>query len=196
MAIRQYSTYFSCLHDEPTEYGRLGRGSHYSVMRSVEWLDVCRIPLSKPQVHDFAVIWDEDHDERVIEAVERIYMAGLLSPIQFIGERKGMLTVMVAARFRFAVSEADFKTYTNAIQEICKSVDGDYWSVDVGMFDRSPCWPPHQTDIQGLISDNEYRVVTYLRTIDILWNLGTREYVRPAPSQWTPPPIPVPVSAS
>src|SRR5688572_1906398 len=79
-----YSKLFACLYDEPAPVGNLGRGTHYSVMRSVEWLDVVRRPLPLPEIHDFAVIWDEDHDSRVIEAVERIYMAGLLSPIQFI----------------------------------------------------------------------------------------------------------------
>ena len=47
-ATPQYSTLFSCLYDEPDPVGQLGRGTHYSVMRSVEWLDVTRRPLALP----------------------------------------------------------------------------------------------------------------------------------------------------
>ena len=84
-----YSTLFCCLYNESAPIGSIGRGCHYSVFRSVEWLDVTRSPLELPEMHDFAVIWDEDHDTRVINVIERIYLSGLLSPIQFVGERKG-----------------------------------------------------------------------------------------------------------
>ncbi|WP_253073410.1 hypothetical protein [Sodalis ligni] len=102
--IHQYSTLLSCLYDEQQPIGNLGRGTHYSIFRTVEWLDVNRTPVNLPQLHDFSVIWDEDHDERVINVIENIYMAGLLSPIQFIGERKGTLTVIVAAKFYYGAS--------------------------------------------------------------------------------------------
>lgn len=55
-----YSRLFSCLHDEASPVGNLGRGTHFSIFRSVEWLDVERQPLARPQIHDFAVIWDEN----------------------------------------------------------------------------------------------------------------------------------------
>jgi hypothetical protein len=190
MAARQYSTYFSCLYDENDPVGHLGRGTHYSVMRSVEWLDVCRKPLLLPHVHDFAVIWDEDHDDRVIDAVERIYMAGLLSPIQFIGERKGTLNALVAARYRYGVPEHEYQAYVKQIEKICYSVHGDHWPVEIGMFDRSP-GSPHQTETADLIADNEHRVVTYLRNIDNLWNLGTRDFVPENRTPWVAPPLPV-----
>lgn len=180
MLTPAYSTLFSCLHDEPEPVGYLGRGTHYSVFRSVEWLDVVRTPLAIPQVHDFAIIWDEDHDTRVIEVVESIYMAGLLSPIQFIGERKGILTLIVAARFYFAYDQATLEAYIRQITEIAQNANhGDCWPVEVGMFDRSPGAPqyPHQTELRGLIAAEEHRVVTYLRNIDSLWGLGTKDFV-------------------
>ena len=176
-----YSNLFACLYDEPAPVGNLGRGTHYSVMRSVEWLDVVRRPLLLPEIHDFAVIWDEDHDSRVIEAVERIYMAGLLSPIQFIGERKGSLSVIVAARFRFAHELGVFEDYVHQLNELSQApVHGDSWPTEVGFFDRSPSFSamdPHQTDVMGIIQDQSHRVVTYLRHIDSLWSLGTKPYV-------------------
>ncbi|RYY74607.1 MAG: hypothetical protein EOO52_13665 [Gammaproteobacteria bacterium] len=178
MPAHSYSSFFSCIYDEPQPLGSIGRGTHYSVFRSVEWLDVERQKLSVPQVHDFAVIWDEDHDTRVIEAVERIYMAGLLSPIQFIGERKGNLFIVVAAKFWCGwQTEADIDRYTRQIQDIANDLkDGDAWPVEMGYFDRSLSWPPHQTSTGGIIQDTKERTITYLRHIDSLWSLGTKPY--------------------
>jgi hypothetical protein len=184
-ATRQYSTLFTCLYDEPEPIGSLGRGAHYSIFRCVEWLDVTRRPLTLPQIHDFAVVWDEDHDERVIDVIERIYMAGLLSPVQFIGERKGGLTAVVAARFHFSGTEADTNAYRQAIETITESSD-DPWSAQIGSFDRSP-GSYHQNFYEGLINDNDHKVGLYLANIDSLWNLGTKPYGPTSPS-WSPPP--------
>lgn len=194
--IAQYSTLFSCIYDEQEPIGHLGRGTHYSVFRAVEWLDVIRTPIHPPQIHDFAVIWDEDHDTRIIEIIENIYMAGLLSPIQFIGERKGTLTVIVAAKFYFG-GTPDIQDYMQQLQTICnKSTHGDHWPVEVGMFDRSPYYPatdPHQTEVCAIINDEDHRIVTYLRNIDSLWQLGTKAFVRKADiGFFAAPPVPVP----
>lgn len=182
----QYSTLFSCLHDEPEEYGKLGRGTHYSILRSVEWLDVCRRPLVQPEVHDFAVIWDEDHDTRVIEAIERIYMAGLLSPVQFIGERKGGLTLIVAARFYW---DDDIEAYKRQVEAATRPLE-DHWPVEIGMFDRSPGsiemgW--YQTDPKALINDDRHKVNLYIANVDSLWRLGTKPPVWPASRPPWPP---------
>lgn len=178
--VYQYSTLFSCIYDEQEPIGNLGRGTHYSIFRAVEWLDVIRTPVNPPQVHDFSVIWDEDHDTRIINVIENIYMAGLLSPIQFIGERKGTLTVIVAAKFYYG-GIPDIKDYEKKLHDICnQSTYGDFWPVEVGMFDRSPGFPPdapHQTEVYGLINDKFHRVVTYLRNIDSLWSLGTKYFL-------------------
>ena len=186
--VRQYSKLFTCLYDEEAPVGALGRGTHYSVFRSVEWLDVTRRPLTYPQIHDFAVIWDEDHDERVIEAVEHIYMAGLLSPVQFIGERKGGLTAVVAAKFYFIGSEAETEAYRRAIEAIVQGLD-DPWPAQLGSFDRSP-GSPHQSFYEALINDSDYRVGLYLANIDSLWSLGTKPYIPAAPA-WLPPSMPI-----
>lgn len=188
-----YSTLFSCLHDEPTEYGSLGRGTHYSVLRAVEWLDVCRRPLARPQVHDFAVIWDEDHDTRIIEAIERIYMAGLLSPVQFIGERKGGLTLIVAAKFYWD-ADTDIGDYKRQVEAAIQPLD-DHWPVEIGMFDRSGArhasW--HQTEPVGLVSAEPHRINVYMANIDSLWGLGTKPPVWPrGMPPWPPVPTPPP----
>lgn len=169
-----YSTVISCLYDEPAPIGHIGCGSHYSVFRAVEWLDVLRTPLTLPEIHDFAVIWDIDHDKRVIDVIERIYLAGLLPPVQFIGEHKACLTVVVAAKFLFGVDEPAMESYNCELKNTVQmAIPDDWWSIDIGSFDRSPA-SPHQTDLKKLLDDTEYRGVTYARNIDFLWNLGTR----------------------
>jgi hypothetical protein len=168
-----YSTLFSCLYDQPDPIGHLGRGTHYSVLRSVEWLDVVRTPQALPQIHDFAVIWDEDHDVRVIRVIERIYMAGLLSPIQFIGERKGSLHVIVAAKFFYWGKESTQKNYIEELKRVVTTaISDDAWTVEMGMFDRAP--NSFQNEFEGLIAADEDHVLTYLKNIDMLWNLGTK----------------------
>ena len=112
----QYSSLFTTIYDQPEPVGRIGRGTHYSILRSVEWLDVMRQPLKVPQIHDFAIIWDEDHDVRLIDVLERLYLTGLLAPIQFIGERKAMLTVITAARFYYGISEEQIAEYKKSIE--------------------------------------------------------------------------------
>lgn len=170
-----YSHLISCIHDEPAPIGQIGRGSHYSVFRAAQWHDVMRRPLPVAQLHDFAVIWDEDHDTRVIQAVEKLYMRSLLSPVQFIGERKGFLTVIVAAKFYYGVPESELEAYKAAVQAEASDVDGDYWNTEVGSFDRSEF--DHQTDVSAIIQDTDFRAKTYLRNIDALWRLGTLDYV-------------------
>lgn len=188
--MRSYSQIFSCLHDEIGPVGNLGRGTHYSVFRVPEWRDVVRTPLTTAQIHDFAVIWDEDHDERVIAIAERLYVNGLFSPVQFIGERKGMLTIIVAARFRWSGIDADWNSWCDQVSQLCSDVQGDSWSVDFGGFDKS-LGSPHQTHPEGIISDHEHKVITYLRNIDNLWNLGTWAFKDRALTQPHPfPPIP------
>lgn len=144
-------------------------------MRCAEWFDVEGKPLQQGQVHDFAVIWDEDHDDRVISTIEELYMAGLLAPVQFIGERKGTLTVVVAARF-YSYGAMTLEEYEKQVLHIGQTAaHQDCWGVDVGMFDRST-GSPHQTDPKHIVHADEEQVITYLRHIDALWKLGTKTF--------------------
>jgi hypothetical protein len=173
-----YSTLFSCLHDEQAPVGHVGRGTHYSVFRSVEWLDVDRQQLASPQIHDFGVIWDEDHDERIIEVIERIYMAGLLSPVQFIGERKGGLSIVLAARY-YCGSSDDYRgaEFTKLVNPIVSDVQGDSWNLELGCFDRHDISARgHQTELPSIIQDDDEVAFTYLKNIDNLWKLGTKDW--------------------
>ena len=175
MVDNHYSDYFRTIYDEQEPIGNLGRGTHYSVLRCAEWHDVIANRLNKPCTHDFAVIWDEDHDTRVFNPIERMYGLGLLAPVQFIGERKAGLSVVVAAKFYFAEDRRHFDGYCGAIQEIANDVLGDVWHVEVGYYDK--VGPHHQTALpDGMIHCRTPALDTYLRNIDNLWDLGTKPF--------------------
>ena len=126
-------------------------------------------------------------------------MSGLLSPIQFIGERKGTLTVIVAAKFYFG-GTPEVEDYLQQLQTICNgSSHGDSWPVELGMFDRSPNYPPtspHQTEVCGIINAENHKIIGYLRNIDSLWELGTKSFKPKVNVNCTSiaPPLPTPPS--
>jgi Bacterial RNA polymerase, alpha chain C terminal domain len=99
--MQTYSDFFKTLHDETSPTGFLGRGTHYSVLRAVVFHDLMGKPLTKGQFADFAVIWDEDHDIRVMDPIEEIYRRGLLLSFLIFGERKGTFTAILADEFQF-----------------------------------------------------------------------------------------------
>lgn len=169
-----YSNFFHCIHDEPEERGVIGRGCHYSVFRVAEFFDVTGNRVDHALVHDFGVVWDEDHDTRVIEAIERIFLAGLLFPVQFIGERKGMLTLILDSKFLHSNNNNDLKIYKGKIDAISSGQLSDSWPAEFGVFDKTARnGSPHQTDYAGLIADSEQKVDIYLRNIDNLWRIGS-----------------------
>ena len=88
--------FFQTLHDETRPVGNLGRGTHYSVLRAPVWHDEFMNRLERCAFLDFAIIWDEDHDDRVIDAIMVLYISGMLAPVRYIGERKGTLSVLLA----------------------------------------------------------------------------------------------------
>ena len=170
--IHQYSSLFSCLHDEREPIGSLGRGTHHSIFRCAQWRDITLLP-ERPAMQDFCVVWDEDHDERVIAVIERIYMEDLLSPIMFIGERKGGLNVIVREDFIERTCDEAFRDYSNMVAKIADSL-ADPWGCSVGTFSRSST--PEVDVRKFLVNDDAGRVGAYLAGIDACWSLGLKPF--------------------
>jgi len=161
--MKSYHDFFKTLHDETAPVGHLGRGTHYSVLRAVVWHDHLQQALSESAYIDFAIIWDEDHDERVIEAAWRIYRRGLLPCVRFIGERKGMLTVLVSDEIFNKMGPQWLDRFRSMIRPASQSICGDEWSYEVSVVED-----PNQS----IISDDHHKVTQYLNTIQMLWRLG------------------------
>jgi len=156
----------------------MGSGAHYSIFRAIERLDVEMKPSRFPQIHDFAVIWDEDHDQRIIKVVESLYMHDLLAPVQFIGERKGTLTIILAARAISYMGMTEAQYAERASKAAQASGIEDYWAPIIGIYDRIP-ESLGQRDPKYLIPEHIDVVMSYLDTIDHMWCLGSRPWVAP-----------------
>ncbi|MCM0084376.1 hypothetical protein L4X63_22580 [Geomonas sp. Red32] len=158
--MKTYTQIASTLYDEQQPVGYLGRGTHYSVLSTITWISATGERLDKPHRHHMAVIWDEDHDERVIKVIERIYKEGLLASVLFIGERKGSLTVLTAG--------APSAIYIEGIREHGQPADEhdeDWWDSHVHQFG--------DPEASGyIIHAEDERVDLYLRNILSLWRLG------------------------
>ncbi len=174
-----YSPFFQVLHDERSPVGNLGRGTHYSVVRTILPVALEDDPTfpeeqifggtrrRRLQMLDLAIIWDEDHDERIWGVIERLHAAGLLAPVRFIGERKGGVTVICDPTSDYA--DGGFEGYCQLVEKMTSTDDGDEWSVEVmqGIGD----------DNGQIINDSRARVNAYLRGIEATWILGPKRWI-------------------
>ena len=111
-----YSHFFTTLHDDPKPVGAI-RFRH-TVLRAVIWN-----LLPVPRFHDFAIVWDDDHDTRIIWIVEQMLVRGLLAPVLLIGERKGIVDIVT--------SDPMAPVYVQAVTDLCANVPSDYFTVQV-----------------------------------------------------------------
>lgn len=162
----KYSQHMSCIYDETFPAEKLGRGTHYSIMRlAVE----SEMPA---KFRDIAVIWDEDHDLRIITAIERLQRRDLLSHVLFIGERKGAMTVLVDDVFFFGKNRYQLGRYLDKIALEVANIGGDNWQAVLGCF--SPSGVNERTNHEWIIHDDDHLVQSYLRAIGVRWQLGAK----------------------
>lgn len=158
----KYSWIFDTVYDELEPVGCIGRGVHYSI------LSAGGVDAAVDSLHRFAVVWDEDHDLRIITVMEEMYRKGLMHPVYFIGERKGNLSVILRPEFY-----AD-KRYLEKVERIAGDDDllFDVWGFSAGWYDKTR--REIHTDPCTIIQDSTYVTETYLRNIDNLWDLGLK----------------------
>jgi hypothetical protein len=165
--MQKYSEFFQTLHDEQSPTGTLGRGTHYSILRAVVFQDADGKTLSEGQFCDFAVIWDEDHDIRILEVIENIYFAGLLSRFLIFGEEKGVLTAIFAGGRK---DETQHNWLSKRLNDITADVDNDSWPalpMELGSRDNK------------IISAKPEKIKLYLDNLIMLWELGLKSADRP-----------------
>jgi hypothetical protein len=185
MSYFSYSPLFHTLYDERAPVGSFGRGTHYSVLGAVQWADNHRRMMPVPSIQRFAVVWDEDHDERVIQVAEAAYMRGIFAPVLYIGERKAFLTVVVNEEF-FDIIQSDLVSYSMAWQDICRQTHGDFWNLRLVRVAEAAT---------EMVAAEDEKVAIYLRNIANLWNLGLNPHVPPKDGLLptaSPPPHPAP----
>ena len=155
-----YSPYLHILYDQLEPVGDLGRGTHYSVLRAPCWHGLDLRPLRHSEFHDFAVIWDEDHDRRVVEIIEKIYFAGLLSPILFLGEKKGFVTVLISPESARILGRAGVENLKTKIEPMMDTCGGDVFQLEILAREG---WAPSGSNME-----------IFLRNIEVLWELGPK----------------------
>jgi hypothetical protein len=176
-----YSTFFTCLHDEDRQVASCLPA--YSVFRAIDSRDVTRKPTERPRVHDFVVIWDDDHDARIIAVIEEMLMAGILPGVQFISEHKGTLSIILASPTYWANDPEEFKAQVSKLS----AAAGDFWVVEVGMIDTTAgnMKIQHQCDFLEILGNSDAEIAFFF-LIAAAWQLGTKVY----PSIDIPPPPP------
>ena len=174
-----YSQYLFCLYDEPAPVGHIGRGAHYSVFRSLTWHSEKGERLSEAAVHNLAVIWDEDHDIRIISCIEALLIAGLLHHVVFIGERQGGVTIVLdrlSAAYLEGTRRREFEaSVTRVINYVVEKSLEDSWYCTFGDMNETILGDSQLgkgTFHRMLIRDETAKVDTYLRNIENLWALG------------------------
>jgi len=156
-----YSPFFNTLYDETQPIGDLGRGTHYSIIEVAQWKDLDQSPCNTAHKQRIAVIWDEDHDQRIIKLLEKAYFEGTLSPVCIVGERKGHLTILTKPLF--SLKSASNKNVYDQLIKLGDFCEGDYWSTDVECVFN-------QNDV-SIINDKKDKVKAYLDNIALLWDL-------------------------
>lgn len=164
--MQNYSQIISTIYDETHPVSSFGHRAHYSVLRSITCHDNHGEQLKVPKAHDFGVIWDKDHDIKIIDFVEHLYLKNLLTPVLFLGERDGVLSVLVSAQCKEGMQQ-NFHEYVSAVAQLAKS-QYEPWNVEVCIWGES--LPGHR-----MIDSDYENVDLYLKNIQMLWNLGLKD---------------------
>jgi len=154
----KYLSYFNTIYNEPEPIGNLGRGTHYSILRAVVFQDESGGILERAVFHDFAIVWDEDHDTRILSVIEELYFMGLLGIVKIVGERKGCVTILYGENC--SSSQLD-RLKKVSIQDIVYEKVGDHWSTVISSW-RDP---------KDIINDDKEKVRLYINNIMMLWGL-------------------------
>ena len=166
--MKSYSPLFETIYDEQEPSSELGRGTHHSILRAIVGHDEYGDELDEIMNLDFAVIWDEDHDTRIISVLEKLHVSGQLSVGKIFGERKGNIYFIFndVENEEYLDSSDIYTEITNTI----KSDDVENWIVHIGFLSQ------YDPTI-GIINDDKKKVLSYLEDISEKWNLGLKDIV-------------------
>ncbi|WP_157078277.1 hypothetical protein [Sphingobium abikonense] len=167
MVDHKYSNLFSCLYDQKGSIETNGGNPPYSVFRSTQSRNKAGDTTCEMTIHDFAVIWDEDHDERVICAIERLHLLGLLWPVVIAFESRGLLTLVLQGDLPVP------ENYRSLAHNACNNGLNDVWQTKLATYNRPH--PFHFQPNQNTLPDFDPDAASFVFAIDRQWKLGLRE---------------------
>lgn len=173
------TTVFSQIYSEPYPIGKFYE-TGYSVLRSMDWLDYTFKPYKQAYIHDFALIWHQYADQKLIEIAENIYVNGLFTPLQFLAIRGSSITILVSGNFKKICGNSIFKNYALKLDTLCRSIISEEIDIHIATFDRTPKRGKQPFDLSDIIPANSELVRTYLKNIDNLFQLGLKPF-EPSP---------------
>ncbi len=153
-----YSHFFRTEYDEQRDIGVLE--AHHSVL-SVPSLNK---EYSALDIQRIAVIWDDDHDERVIPILEAACFKGLLRNVLFIAEHKGAVSIIMHGNAKSFL----WKTRQKKWQDICDEViENDEFKIDI---------MSKEEYVQTLADSLQPMYENYLNHICDVWSLGAHDF--------------------
>jgi hypothetical protein len=170
MRVRQYSDRITCIYDEQESLTNLGHGTHYSIFTSSNYHWSKTKSINEYVTHIFAIIWDADHDIRIIKTIEQLHDANLLWPISFIGEHSNWVTVLYGSKTMGAV-EPD-NNYEIEISDIIERNEYSEWMYNYNFYQNPGDRPADQLFRTDIVRDCTWRSGAYIQGIDALWQLG------------------------
>ena len=173
----KYSPHLHCIYDESAPTNHFGRGTHYSIFQALSWRSKKGKLNQQATVHNVAVIWDEDHDERIIPCMEALLMNGLLYAVSIIGERKGHMNIVFNSMSSAYMDTNQKHIYRKEITKIVNDIIGtkfeDSWSITFGEMSDVPSMAKNGYKIfhQSLIYSDIDIIDAYIRKINNRWNI-------------------------
>ncbi|MDD2133223.1 hypothetical protein [Pseudomonas kurunegalensis] len=162
--LPKYSDFFRTEHDEQRNVASIA--AHYSVLSIPSFIS----STGAIKIQRVAIIWDADHDERVIDVLEAAYFENLVGPVLFIGEYKGAVSVIVNSD---RINKNEISEYEEQWRRICDdAVQDDKFRLDV-----------MTTEEYVKTADEKLQPIlcTYLKFIKDAWGLEINHYFqRPA----------------
>jgi hypothetical protein len=168
----KHAAFFHALYEQTEPVGAFGRGVHYSVYRALVWHNPDLSSRKHAAFHDIAVVWDEDHDTRVLGVLARIHADGALAAINFIGEAKGMLSVVLDEHASAAFDDDAMEQFAERLRPLA-DIGSDTWPVEVA----------RRSDNSTIAASVEEATDIYLNSIDLLWKLGNKKVEVPSPDE-------------
>lgn len=145
------------LYEEKDQVG-FTDGVHHSVLQFASWHNDARKVRKTARVQRVAIVWDPDHDERVLDVADAMYVRGLLAPVLLLSEMKGMLYVALRPNASRLLDLEDYRSEVSA----AATPDGDSWMVEV---------IPYESRSEALRLMSGERGQCYIDGIDAVWQL-------------------------